>query len=79
MRGYEQIQGWIIDALFALGGHGSIVQIGKWIWENHESDLRAMGDMFYVWQYVLRWEGQKLQKKGLIVKGDVRRGTWRLT
>lgn len=60
----EHLQVWVIDALVALGGSGRIVQICRHIWDNHEADLRASGDLLYTWQYDVRWAGQKLRDTG---------------
>lgn len=43
-----------------MGGKGSIVDICRHIWENHEAELKASGDLFYTWQYDMRWAGQRL-------------------
>lgn len=60
---------WILDALRKLGGQARIADICRHIWENHEAELRASGDLFYTWQYAMRWSGQELQKEGKISKG----------
>jgi hypothetical protein len=64
----------ILAALRHLGGNGSVTEIARFIWENHEAELRSSGDLFYTWQYDMRWAGQFLQKEGkLSKKGDGRR------
>src|SRR5260370_28444256 len=42
-------------------GEATIVQICKDVWEHHESELRASGDLFYTWGYDIRWAGQWLR------------------
>ena len=42
--------------------------IAKHIWDNHQADLQASGDLFYTWQYAMRWEAQKLQHEGKLTK-----------
>jgi len=37
-----------------LKGETSIVRIAKHIWDCHEADLRASGDLFFTWQYDMR-------------------------
>jgi len=61
-----------------IGGTGKIVQIAKHIWDNHERDLRGAGDLFYTWQYDMRWAAQELQDEGKISKGGKNRA-WLLT
>jgi hypothetical protein len=73
----EKLKEWVVDALGALGGHGRVPDIAKHIWDHHEAELRASGDLFYTWQYAMRWAGQVLQKEGkLSKKGEGR--TWQL-
>jgi len=54
--------------LQASGGEARVPDIARHIWENHEHDLRASGDLFYTWQYAMRWAGQVLQKEGKLTK-----------
>ena len=57
---------WLIDALTALGGRGSIVDVCKYIWGQHEADLRSSGNLFYIWQYVIRWSANRLRRKKIM-------------
>jgi hypothetical protein len=59
-------------------GEASIVEVARDIWDNYESELRSSGDLFYTWQYDMRWDAQQLRDRGEVVLG--RRGgrnTWR--
>ncbi|MQT14253.1 hypothetical protein F0357_16695 [Rhizobiales bacterium Sp-1] len=62
------LRGWIIEALVALGGSGTVVDVARHIWENHETELRASGDLFYKWQYEMRWVGRSLVEDKIIIK-----------
>lgn len=74
----ESLKQWVLDALRASGGQARVPEIARHIWENHETELRHAGDLFYTWQYAMRWAGQVLQKEGrLSKKGEGR--TWQLT
>ena len=55
---------WVVDALKAYGGRARIVDVCKHIWQHHETDLRLSGDLFYMWQYEVRWAGQRLRNSG---------------
>lgn len=71
---------WLLDALRAQGGRASIVEVCKHIWRNHEDDLRSSGDLFYSWQYDIRWAATFLRKEGLMRDKDVSpRGVWELS
>jgi hypothetical protein len=58
---------WVIEALNSRGGRARIVEISKYIWQHYESELRRSGDLFFTWQYDVRWAGQKLRNDGTLV------------
>jgi hypothetical protein len=72
----EDLKTWVLDALNDLGP-ASVPQIAKHVWEHHEKELKASGDLFYTWQYAMRWAGQVLQKEGRLQKKFQGR-KWRL-
>jgi len=41
------LRDWLVDALEENGGQASIVEVCKCIWENHQDELRASGDLFF--------------------------------
>ena len=70
---------WLLEALKQLGGSAYHVRIAKSIWTNHETDLRASGDLMFTWQYDLRWAAQRLRGSGELLPMDGRRdGVWAL-
>jgi hypothetical protein len=69
---------WVAEALSELGGSAPVVEIAKVIWKKHEGDLRASGNLFYTWQYDMRWAAQQLQIDGRLLKGEPRFGHWSL-
>ncbi len=78
MSGNALLKAWVIEALGELGGKGSVVQVAEHIWKHHENDLRAQGDLFYTWQYAMRWAAQVAQHEGKLSKAGKNR-TWFLT
>ena len=71
---------WVVEALQELGGRGKIIDICKKVWERHGDDIKASGDMFYKWQYEIRWAGDILRKEGTLVPTKHSpRGMWKLT
>ena len=71
---------WIVEALRARGGASSVVEVAKYIWQRHESELRDSGDLFYTWQYDIRWAAKKLRDQGRLKRvDDVRVLPWELT
>ncbi len=70
---------FVVKALRSKGGNARIVDICKYIWEHHENDLRRSGDLFYTWQYDIRWAGQKLRDQGVLAPANNSRGApWEL-
>lgn len=67
----------ILEALTELKGSGKVVDIAKTIWGQHEESLRRSGDLFYSWQYDMRWAALKLRKEGKLRVSD-KRGIWEL-
>jgi hypothetical protein len=70
-----ELTDWILDTLKASGGKATVPAIAKWIWVNHENELRSSGDLFYTWQYDMRWAGTRLSNDGKIRK---ERSGWRI-
>lgn len=66
MADRDDLDNWVVDALTSLGGKGTIVEIAKYIWDNHESDLQDSGNLFYTWQYDFRWSGKRLRDQNII-------------
>lgn len=79
MASRDVLMRWVLEALKAQGGSASVLQVCKWVWRHHEDDLRNAGDLFYSWQYDIRWAATKLRKQGrLAATSREDRGMWRL-
>ncbi|MBO8129881.1 MAG: hypothetical protein H0Z39_11955 [Peptococcaceae bacterium] len=75
----DKLKEWLIEALIANGGAASIIEVCKYIWETYEADLRNSGDLFYTWQYEIRWAATQLRKVGIIRAAKLSpRGIWEL-
>jgi hypothetical protein len=67
------------EAIRAHGGTASVLQVAKYIWQHHERELRASGDLFFTWQYDMRWAAQKLRgMKRLAELNNSKRGIWQI-
>jgi hypothetical protein len=61
MAGRDDLRDWVYEAVRVNGGTASIVTVAKYIWDNYEDELRRSGDLFYKWQYEMRWAAQHLR------------------
>jgi hypothetical protein len=49
------------------------------VWKNHENELRRSGDLFFTWQYDIRWTATQLRKEGVMRAANLSpKGTWEL-
>lgn len=76
----NSLKAWILEALRQLGGSATIVQVCQRVWQMHEGDLQEAGDLFFTWQYDIRWAAQHLRNSGRLrpVNGD-RHRRWELS
>ena len=74
-----ELQEWVIEALRAKGGAASIVEVTKYLWEKHEGELRKSGDLFFTWQYDMRWACTRLRERKIVQAAEISdRGQWKL-
>ena len=75
----SDLEHWLYDALIALKGRANIIDICTHVWNSHEQELRASGDLFYTWQYDIRWAANRLRKSGKMKAADLSpSGIWEL-
>jgi hypothetical protein len=76
----DDLRRWLIEALNANSGRGSIVDLCRHVWEQHEEELRQSGDLFFTWQYDIRWVATQLRKGRVIRSAESSKaGIWELT
>lgn len=65
--------------LIKLGGSGTILEVCKTFWADNESELRNSGNLFYTWQYDIRWAATTLRKSGIMKDASISDyGVWEL-
>jgi len=74
----EVLREWIVEALESREGSAPLIEVCRHIWRHHD-ELWDSGDLFYTWQYDVRWAATDLRGRG-ILKGqkDSPRGIWEL-
>lgn len=61
----QELKSWVLEAVDALGPC-TVLAASKWVWENHEAELTGAGDLFFTWQYDIRWAAQMLRTEGTL-------------
>lgn len=75
----NELKIWVVEALQKNGGSLQLIDICKYVWEKHEKELRDSGDLFYTWQYDIRWAATSLREDGVLSPADESpRGIWEL-
>lgn len=75
----EDLQQWLVEALRAQSGRGSIVELCRYVWEHHEAELRKSEDLFFTWQYDIRWAATQLRGRRVMRPAkDSPFGIWEL-
>lgn len=69
MADKSNLKQWVYEAVLANGGRSSIVEVAMYIWDNHEQELRQSGNLFYTWQYDMRWAATMLRRDGKFGEG----------
>ncbi|AEH45230.1 hypothetical protein Thein_1364 [Thermodesulfatator indicus DSM 15286] len=73
------LRDWLVEALRANGKSARIVDVCKYIWDKYEDELRASGNLFYTWQYDVRWAATELRKTGIMKAANMSpQGVWEL-
>lgn len=62
----ETLCEWVVEAIRSHGGRAYIIDISKYVWDHYASELKQAGELFYTWQYDLRWAGQVLRGKNIL-------------
>lgn len=69
----------LYDSLKSLGGSATIIEVSKYIWDHYEKELRKSNNLFFTWQYDVRWAATMLRKKGEMKSSDISpKGLWEL-
>ncbi|GAX88428.1 hypothetical protein [Effusibacillus lacus] len=75
----EDLPRLVEECLRINGGSASIVEVCKYVWDNYENELRNSGDLFFTWQYDIRWAATQLRISGVMKEADYSpKGVWEL-
>ena len=63
-----------------MSGRGAIVPVCNKFWAKHENEFKKSGELFYTWQYDIRWAATELRKDGDMKPAEEsRKGVWELS
>ncbi len=69
----------LYNVLSNLGGQASLITVCKTVWENYKDTLEKSDNLFYTWQYDIRWAATKLRKTGRMKAAEVSpKGIWEI-
>ena len=75
----NDLRDWLVDVPEESGGQAPIVKVCRIIWDNHQDELRASGDLFFTWQYDVRWAATELRQTGIMKHTSLSpKGMWEL-
>jgi hypothetical protein len=61
----DTLKHWLVEALEESNNRAAHhVDVAKYIWANHQAELEASGDLFFTWQYDLRWAATNSAERG---------------
>lgn len=69
----------LYNSIKKMGGQTNIIDVCKYIWQHHQQELLNSGDLFYTWQYDIRWAATELRKtKRMKAAEQSPRGIWEI-
>lgn len=74
----DTLSEWVVEALGMLGGSGTVTDVSRTVWELHSEEIQSSGDLFYTWQYDLRWAAYEQRKRGVILPASPGAKRWEL-
>lgn len=66
----------LYDIILQMGGKARMIDIFKKFWQDYEEELKKSGDLFYTWNYDIRWAATKLRKTGRMKQAKERENTY---
>ena len=58
-----------------LGGSAKMMTIFRKFWADHKNEIKEDDDVFYTWNYDIRWAATELRKKGRMKKASTQENT----
>jgi hypothetical protein len=69
----------LYSSIKSMGGQTSIIDVCRYIWKHYQQELLNSGDLFYTWQYDIRWAATELRKTKRMKAVELsQRGIWEI-
>lgn len=62
----------LYEIIKELGGRALMIDVFKSFWDKYHSELLSSGDLFYTWNYDIRWAATNLRRNGLMKQASRR-------
>ena len=59
----QDLPNLLYETIKSLGGKAVMIDIFREFWKLYSKQIRQSGDLFYTWQYDIRWAATKLRKQ----------------
>jgi len=66
----------LYDIIDKLGGRAQMMDIFKSFWAKYKHELKETDDMFYTWNYDIRWAATQLRKEKRMKQAETRENTY---
>ena len=66
----------LYDIIWQMGGRAKMIDIFKKFWQDYYDELSKSGDLFYTWNYDIRWAATKLRKAGRMKQAKEQENTY---
>ena len=74
----NELPEYLHKTLKNIGGSGTLIDVCKEFYSENEQELQNSGDLFYTWQYDIRWAATALRKNGIMLPAKENGGAWTL-
>ena len=60
----EDLPDLLYNIIKKLGGSAIMMEVFREFWNEYDIELQKSGDLFYTWNYDIRWAATELRKQG---------------
>ena len=66
----------LLSILKNMGGSASMMEVFKFFWKEYGAKISQTEDIFYTWNYDIRWAATNLRKRGLMKPAKKQENTY---